>query len=184
MKEHPEHPILLIFQRFKCLKCPEESDPRLAVAKCRLEGELIHRKKKIHRDKTILGHSKGTIGAISIQKKIIVLSQKHGTIVLVRVLPDGFPWVLSILITKKESLAIIVVVVMIKAHQDVLPSIATRIRDAFRFLRVVERITMDIDVAINQLVILDVENVTNVVNVLNLVQGFMSVAIRRQSLKL
>ncbi|CAG8532768.1 8240_t:CDS:2 [Diversispora eburnea] len=46
MRDHFEYPIPLTFQRFKCLKCPEDTDQRLAVAKCHLYGELIHSKKR------------------------------------------------------------------------------------------------------------------------------------------
>ncbi|RHZ64623.1 hypothetical protein Glove_321g39 [Diversispora epigaea] len=62
MKEHLEHPIPLTFQKFKCKKCPEDTDPRLADAKCHLEGEFIHseKEKMIHRGVVTLKHPKGT----------------------------------------------------------------------------------------------------------------------------
>ncbi|CAG8542778.1 6235_t:CDS:2 [Diversispora eburnea] len=62
MKEHLEHPIPLEFKNFKCEKCPEYTDPRLAVAECHLDGELIHNNNKvmIHLGNKEMRHPKGT----------------------------------------------------------------------------------------------------------------------------
>ncbi|CAG8520976.1 5308_t:CDS:2 [Ambispora gerdemannii] len=62
MKEHLEHPIPLIFKRVKCLRCPEETDPRLAVPKCHMEVEWIHDNKKgAHLGKNIQEHTKDLV---------------------------------------------------------------------------------------------------------------------------
>ncbi|CAG8630686.1 11179_t:CDS:2 [Ambispora gerdemannii] len=59
MKEHNKYPIPFIFKRVKCLKCPEETDPRIAVPKCHKEAELIHgNKKDVHLGKIIQKHTK------------------------------------------------------------------------------------------------------------------------------
>ncbi|CAG8506252.1 7558_t:CDS:2 [Funneliformis mosseae] len=42
MKGHVERPILLEIRRVKCLKCPEETDPRFASPKCHLDSESFH----------------------------------------------------------------------------------------------------------------------------------------------
>ncbi|RHZ58307.1 hypothetical protein Glove_374g42 [Diversispora epigaea] len=62
MKEHLEHPIPLKFKKFKCEKCPEDTDPRLSVAKCHLDGEFIHNNNKvmIHLGNKEMRHPKGT----------------------------------------------------------------------------------------------------------------------------
>ncbi|CAG8542457.1 6437_t:CDS:2 [Ambispora gerdemannii] len=58
MKEHLEHPISLSFKRVKCLRCPEETDPRLAVPNCHMETERIHGNKKyIHNGEIIPKHT-------------------------------------------------------------------------------------------------------------------------------
>ncbi|CAG8503900.1 12209_t:CDS:2 [Dentiscutata erythropus] len=58
MKEHPKHPIKINFRKAKCLKCPEETDPRLAIPECHLEGESFHPVTiEIHLYKTIREHS-------------------------------------------------------------------------------------------------------------------------------
>ncbi|CAG8789672.1 9012_t:CDS:2 [Cetraspora pellucida] len=45
IKEHPEHPIKVNFRKVKCLNCPEETDPRIAVPECHLDTESFHPEK-------------------------------------------------------------------------------------------------------------------------------------------
>ncbi|RIB01663.1 hypothetical protein C2G38_2230120 [Gigaspora rosea] len=57
MKEHPVHPINIKFKKVKCLNCPEETDPRLAIPECHLEAESFHPKTtNTHLYKTIRVH--------------------------------------------------------------------------------------------------------------------------------
>ncbi|CAG8488976.1 9661_t:CDS:2 [Racocetra fulgida] len=58
IKEHPTHPIKINFRKVKCLNCPEETDPRLAISECHLEAESFHPVTiNTHLYKTILAHS-------------------------------------------------------------------------------------------------------------------------------
>ncbi|CAI2165842.1 18523_t:CDS:2 [Funneliformis geosporum] len=42
MEGHVERPIALKIRKVKCLKCPEETDPRLASPNCHLDSEFFH----------------------------------------------------------------------------------------------------------------------------------------------
>ncbi|CAG8788509.1 34932_t:CDS:2, partial [Racocetra persica] len=58
MNEHPMHPIKINFKKVKCLNCPEETDPRLAIPECHLEAESFHPETvEIHLYKIIRVHS-------------------------------------------------------------------------------------------------------------------------------
>ncbi|CAG8537100.1 1109_t:CDS:2 [Dentiscutata heterogama] len=58
MKEHPANPIKINYRKVKCLNCPEETDPRLAIPECHLEAESFHPETiNIHLYKTIHAHS-------------------------------------------------------------------------------------------------------------------------------
>ncbi|CAG8749407.1 1580_t:CDS:2, partial [Racocetra fulgida] len=46
MEEHSKHPICLNFKIIKCLRCPKETDPRLADPKCHLEVDSVHSEMK------------------------------------------------------------------------------------------------------------------------------------------
>ncbi|RIB15034.1 hypothetical protein C2G38_2039681 [Gigaspora rosea] len=57
MREHLKYPIKVNFNKVKCLKCPEETDPRLAIPECHLEAESFHPDTtEIHLYKTIREH--------------------------------------------------------------------------------------------------------------------------------
>ncbi|CAG8499668.1 42616_t:CDS:2 [Gigaspora margarita] len=57
MKEHFIHPIKINFRKVKCLNCPEETDPRLAIQECHLEAESFHPETyKTHIYKLICAH--------------------------------------------------------------------------------------------------------------------------------
>ncbi|CAG8468139.1 3697_t:CDS:2 [Cetraspora pellucida] len=58
MEEHPSHPIKLNFVKVRCSKCPEYTDPRLAVPECHTEAEFSHgATENIHRGEIIHEHS-------------------------------------------------------------------------------------------------------------------------------
>ncbi|CAG8500651.1 15177_t:CDS:2 [Racocetra persica] len=58
MEEHPSHPIKLNFIKVRCSKCPEYTDPRLAVPECHTEAEFSHGEiENIHRGEIIHEHS-------------------------------------------------------------------------------------------------------------------------------
>ncbi|CAG8743331.1 15601_t:CDS:2, partial [Racocetra persica] len=54
MNEHSMHLIKINFKKVKCLNCPKETDPRLAISECHLEAESFHPETvKIHLYKII-----------------------------------------------------------------------------------------------------------------------------------
>ncbi|CAG8545747.1 4387_t:CDS:2 [Funneliformis mosseae] len=54
MEGHVDRPILLKIRKVKCLKCPEETDPRLASPKCHLDLESFHpNTERIHQGNVI-----------------------------------------------------------------------------------------------------------------------------------
>nr|CAG8645257.1 10235_t:CDS:2 [Entrophospora candida] len=63
MKGHDQHLVTILFKEAKCLKCPEENDPRLTISNCHGESERKHEHpKNVHPGNTYKKHPFGLSG--------------------------------------------------------------------------------------------------------------------------